>query len=368
MNLRKQYHQIVNRILTDYLNVPRQYQNVESKLIKSEDANDYIIFVYGTHDTESIHECVLHVQIEDDKIIVRRDSTKCNLFDKLLDAKVPSDKIIYPDAPQRKITDYSVSLEKIYELHGSLFEVKENFTKALKQDIPSAELLKLAAIKHEYLNCAIASHPNTSPDLLTDFFPKFPLQVLTNPILDLLLLEQPRFIEKLYDTYSYFFERNEVKDIKEVRKWAEEKKQEDVDLNTCISNIKPTFILTKTISDRQHYIIQNLWKNECFLGENQGVWNCVTELEGYDPPVWILGYRGDTWEYLCDSLTEFLVTFCLQETLSRSNLRETTRYQKEKKYKYTFIWQGKYAWDIVFGIEDGNRNGSSFYYLVEDYV
>ncbi len=174
MSIVEEYRSIIRKNLTDYLNLPRKYQNVEFKLIASEDRNEYIIFVRGMHDTESVSECILHLQTAGEKIVIYRDSTQSDLFAKLLDAGIPSNKIIYPDAPQLETTDYDVSLEKIYELHGSLFELKDNFTKALKINIPAAELIKLATIKHDYINCAIASHPNTPPDLLKELFSKIP--------------------------------------------------------------------------------------------------------------------------------------------------------------------------------------------------
>jgi hypothetical protein len=51
-----------------------------------------------------------------------------------------------------------------------------------------------------------------------------------------------------------------------------------------------------------------------FVFENQGVWKCGTEQEGDDPPVWI-SIDGDAWNFLCDSLAQFLVTFCLHESI-----------------------------------------------------
>jgi hypothetical protein len=57
-----------------------------------------------------------------------------------------------------------------------------------------------------------------------------------------------------------------------------------------------------------------------FLDENQGCWVCSTLTEGVDPPVWC---EGDLWDddgaplqggtRVCDSLSEFLATFVLQE-------------------------------------------------------
>ena len=49
-----------------------------------------------------------------------------------------------------------------------------------------------------------------------------------------------------------------------------------------------------------------------FVIENQNVWECATETSGEDPPVFIA--EGDeAWQPLCDSLSQFLVSFCLHE-------------------------------------------------------
>lgn len=51
-----------------------------------------------------------------------------------------------------------------------------------------------------------------------------------------------------------------------------------------------------------------------FVSENQGVWQAGTLPYGDDPPVWFrVNKQDEPWRKLCDSLTEFLITFCLHE-------------------------------------------------------
>jgi hypothetical protein len=61
-----------------------------------------------------------------------------------------------------------------------------------------------------------------------------------------------------------------------------------------------------------------------FLDENQGNWSCATLPEGDDPPVWVEDvfdvYQQGRWGLVTDSLSKFLVTFCLQELLFGSRL------------------------------------------------
>jgi hypothetical protein len=51
-----------------------------------------------------------------------------------------------------------------------------------------------------------------------------------------------------------------------------------------------------------------------FVNENQGVWQVGTETCGDDPPVWVRIDDGE-WKLLDESLTMFLVTFVLHETV-----------------------------------------------------
>lgn len=52
-----------------------------------------------------------------------------------------------------------------------------------------------------------------------------------------------------------------------------------------------------------------------FGSENQGVWVVSTLPKGSDPPVWVSRDEDEPWVLVSDSLMEFLVTFCLRETI-----------------------------------------------------
>jgi hypothetical protein len=51
-----------------------------------------------------------------------------------------------------------------------------------------------------------------------------------------------------------------------------------------------------------------------FAWENQGVWIVATDFNGDDPPVY-LSIDDGPFEQFCDSLSRFLVTFCLHESV-----------------------------------------------------
>jgi hypothetical protein len=56
---------------------------------------------------------------------------------------------------------------------------------------------------------AVAQNPNTPPNLLLALYADFPLQVLNNPVLDLLVLENPNFLDRLCQTsYNSVFQED----------------------------------------------------------------------------------------------------------------------------------------------------------------
>lgn len=109
------------------------------------------------------------------------------------------------------------------------------------------------------------------------------------------------------------------------------------------------------------------------VGENNGCWSCFTDTEGEDPPVWTenYGWKDDSpkWKLVNDSLSQFLITFCLQEAifaskyLYRGNFKVLVPTLKLQGYEVT-TWQGRYLWEGYF--ED--REGITDFHMIEDAV
>lgn len=107
-----------------------------------------------------------------------------------------------------------------------------------------------------------------------------------------------------------------------------------------------------------------------FIAENQGVWHCGTEIEGNDPPVWVIENEKDAaWQFVCNSLSRFLVTFILRESIFGSQYLYcdiTIDDLRRHNLDIVPLWNGVYAWDVYFDDEyDLYQNGCSLY-LVED--
>lgn len=69
---------------------------------------------------------------------------------------------------------------------------------------------------------AIAKNPNTPPDILKELFSEhhYPFEVLNNPILDLLLLENPNFINELFENHKYHYYDDTIEPFFCLDAWA----------------------------------------------------------------------------------------------------------------------------------------------------
>ena len=267
----EEYRQIIKNILTDYIAIPYKYQNVKSKLIVSEDRNDYMIVVWGTHDTESVHQCIVHVEICDDKIHIRRQHERYDIYTKL-PYTIPQYAYISYDYAYQPSIDFAVSLEKIYQVHESIFVLKSEPESdygqpKIKSDATSTELTQLAEIGHDFINNEIAQHPNTPPDLLIKLFSKFSIQVLTNPNLDLLLVEYPGFLEQLYDSFSNSLYKNYVSLPAFFIEWAANHKRKDIRAKVANSHQISISLIEKLIEDDSCEVVNSLYENYTIKGE-----------------------------------------------------------------------------------------------------
>lgn len=72
----------------------------------------------------------------------------------------------------------------------------------IKPDTTAEELAELIKTGNANVCKQVAQHPNTSPETLKELFIVFPVEVLNNPVIDLLLLENPNFLTELYNSNS----------------------------------------------------------------------------------------------------------------------------------------------------------------------
>ncbi|WP_052055350.1 element excision factor XisI family protein [Myxosarcina sp. GI1] len=271
MESTEEYRKLILNILKGFIKTPYQYQNVTSKLMISEDLNNYLIMIWGIHDTVPIHKCIVHVEICNGKICIRRQHKRYDVYAKI-PYTIPQHDYELCDYACREDIDFAISLEKIYQFHQTLFVFKtapesDYGQPSIKTNATSAELIKLASVGHDFINNKIAQHPNTPPELLIKLFSKFPVQVLTNSNLDLIIIENQNFLEQLYESFPNCFYQKYIDIPTFFIEWAANHLRKDIRAKVASSYQIPDLLLKKLINDDSCEIINNLYINSSIKGE-----------------------------------------------------------------------------------------------------
>jgi hypothetical protein len=95
------YRQIIEKILSEYAEIPYSYNNLESKLIISKDSNDYLLLTIGWEKDVRNHGCIVHLEIINGKIWIQRDGTGCISVLQGYEKRVKMKKLV---KPQKRIS------------------------------------------------------------------------------------------------------------------------------------------------------------------------------------------------------------------------------------------------------------------------
>jgi len=104
------YRQIIERILTEYAQIPYAYGEIQSIPVFDRIGDHYLLMNAGW-DERRIHGCLVHVDIIDGKFWIQRDGTEEGIATELEAAGVPKEHIVlaFRSPEIRKHTSYAVA-------------------------------------------------------------------------------------------------------------------------------------------------------------------------------------------------------------------------------------------------------------------
>lgn len=91
MDTSNQYHQIIEKILSDYASIPYAYGDIETETVF--DRDHYLLMNVGW-DNRRVHGALVHFDIRDGKIWLQRDGTERGIAYELEDAGIPKSQIM----------------------------------------------------------------------------------------------------------------------------------------------------------------------------------------------------------------------------------------------------------------------------------
>lgn len=103
------YRETIQRILTEYMEIPYAHGDLQYKLIVSQDFNSYLLITMGWEDDTRVHGCLIHIDIIEHQIWIQRDGTEDGIANELIAAGIPKTDIVIAFHPPelRPYTEYA---------------------------------------------------------------------------------------------------------------------------------------------------------------------------------------------------------------------------------------------------------------------
>ena len=111
MDTNRTYQQLIERILTEYTQVPYAYGDIQIQTIFDREGLHYLIMLVGREGPRRVHGCLVHIDLIDGKIWIQRDGTEQGIARDLLEAGVPKEHIVlaFRSPAVRQHTDFAVA-------------------------------------------------------------------------------------------------------------------------------------------------------------------------------------------------------------------------------------------------------------------
>lgn len=106
-----QYREVIQEKLKEYTEIPYAYEDLQCRLIVSEDRNNFLLITLGWEDDVQVHGCLVHIEVIGDKIWIHRDGLEDGIANELVKAGIPKTQIVLGFHPPniRPYTEFAVN-------------------------------------------------------------------------------------------------------------------------------------------------------------------------------------------------------------------------------------------------------------------
>lgn len=88
------YVQIVEQVLTKYVEVHYNQGDIQNLAIFDRAGGHFMVMSLGWQGVRRIHGCLVHIDIEDGKVWIQRDGTEHGIANSLVAAGIPAEQIV----------------------------------------------------------------------------------------------------------------------------------------------------------------------------------------------------------------------------------------------------------------------------------
>jgi XisI protein len=106
----EQYRHLIQRILTQYAQIPPAYGEIERQTIFDTERDHYQLVNTGWENHRRVYGCLIHIDIRDEKFWVQYDGTEAGVANQLVELGVPKQDIVlaFQSPFMRQLTEFAV--------------------------------------------------------------------------------------------------------------------------------------------------------------------------------------------------------------------------------------------------------------------
>ncbi len=94
MDTRATDREVIERVLTEYAAVPYAHGQVKTETVFDRTSDHYLLVIVGQDGKRRVHGCLVHIDIEGDKVVIQRDGTEQGMAPDLARAGIAPERIV----------------------------------------------------------------------------------------------------------------------------------------------------------------------------------------------------------------------------------------------------------------------------------
>ena len=94
MDTRATDREVIERVLTEYAAVPYAHGQVKTETVFDRTSDRYLLVIVGQDGKKRVHGCLVHIDIEGDKVVIQRDGTSPGMAPDLARAGIAPERIV----------------------------------------------------------------------------------------------------------------------------------------------------------------------------------------------------------------------------------------------------------------------------------
>lgn len=94
MDTRATDRDVIEKVLAEYAAIPYAHGQVETQTVFDRTSDHYLLMIVGQDGKRRVHGCLVHIDIQGDKILIQRDGTEHGIAPELVREGIAPERIV----------------------------------------------------------------------------------------------------------------------------------------------------------------------------------------------------------------------------------------------------------------------------------